>query len=659
MGLLKRLFSLGNRPKNKDNKHVTKSKPSSSSTLAPPTSASTSDLLTPPQQDPDIILNRLLRSSSTHFSVLSETEYLSLPPIPHPINNVMMRAPSMMSSTSKQSTSSYTVTVHSRTVHSRTEFPNANGRITPLAESSPPSTPGRHSSVPPLTPGDKNRLIRLKQDASVLSLLNIYDETGRPAPEAFSNTPAPRKRKNSTFRALLGEPTPVSSGAPGEKKEESDLSWAERWIAGTAADRDADEDLDDLASNDDSLEMPNGLFARKSSPEQEDSDVSPDTSLSTDVDDGIDSLQVEFGTAEDGSIIIRATSPQRPASELFKFLTEPAKKEEQAEPKVSEQSIPTTEKEGQEEQKESEQPIPTATPPRLHPSSLKPISQVPKGPRSMVSPGRSMYIRHGPREMQAQLSPAPRRKQDPQPLPAIPSDFRFRAPQSKPAPLEHRGPSSGFSTGEGSMVPRTVSDRTVSVASSVHPEIESHEPMPMPMDVDMHLDTIDPYTPVPKRIGFRKRGRQYEDEENLPPAAPLRGRVRQYPEYGQPTRNKEAAESDMPSPKRKRPSPSVKGLYIYNPVLYFAHSSLQIPPASRHVNKTSPPTTPLRNPTLSKLQTPPARPSPASSTELSPEGRRIMDSVRADKRKFGDMSNRTPRPVWESWGQTIQDTMQS
>ena len=285
--------------------------------------------------------------------------------------------------------------------------------------------------------------------------------------------------------------------------------------------------------------MPKGLFVRRSSPEQEDSDVSPDTTLSTDIDGGVDSLEVELGTAEDGSLILRATSPQRPASELFKFLMEPINKEQVEKPHQA-----------------PHHPVPAITPPRPSPSNLKPVSQIPKGPRS---PGPSMNIRHGPREQQAQLSPAPRRRQNPPPLPLIPSDFRFRSPQLKPVPLEHRAPSNGFCTGED-VVPRTASDRTVSVASSVHPEIETHEPESIPMD----LDPTDPYTPVPKRIiGFRKRTRQDEDEENLPPAAPFRGRVRKYPEYAQSNRTKDVKESDIPSPKRQRPSSPAKGLFVY------------------------------------------------------------------------------------------------
>lgn len=83
-----------------------------------------------------------------------------------------------------------------------------------------------------MTPGDKSRLLGLRQDTSVLSLLNIYDATGQLAPDAFSNTPATkRQRTNSTLRMLLGETNPPSSSASRTSVEEGDLSWAERCIA--------------------------------------------------------------------------------------------------------------------------------------------------------------------------------------------------------------------------------------------------------------------------------------------------------------------------------------------------------------------------------------------------------------------------------------------
>ena len=77
MGFLTRLFSIGGktRKKNGNNEKYDKSKKNAT--------VSSNNLTRPPPilQDQEAVVNRLLRSSSTHFSVLSETEYHSLPPI--------------------------------------------------------------------------------------------------------------------------------------------------------------------------------------------------------------------------------------------------------------------------------------------------------------------------------------------------------------------------------------------------------------------------------------------------------------------------------------------------------------------------------------------------------------------------------------------------
>lgn len=144
----------------------------------------------------------------------------------HPINN-LLREPSIISTQTTNTVNTYTVTVHTRTVHSRTEFPNANGTTSLL--SSPTNSPGKtsHPLLPPLTPGDRSRLENLRQDPSVLSLLNIFDEAGHPNPKAFANTPA-RQRRVSTFKMLLGEQGTIEEGSM--ECKESDLSWAERYL---------------------------------------------------------------------------------------------------------------------------------------------------------------------------------------------------------------------------------------------------------------------------------------------------------------------------------------------------------------------------------------------------------------------------------------------
>ena len=89
----------------------------------------------------------------------------------------------------------------------------------------------------PVTPRDVGRLNNLRLDPSVVSLVGMYDETGKLNENAFTNTPA-KKRKSlknvfdindmakvalheNTFKDLLG----------GDSNNDADLSWAERYIA--------------------------------------------------------------------------------------------------------------------------------------------------------------------------------------------------------------------------------------------------------------------------------------------------------------------------------------------------------------------------------------------------------------------------------------------
>ena len=94
--------------------------------------------------------------------------------------------------------------MHERTVISRTEFPNAIPSLLTPTKGRPKSVPlpitdhdtsDDESIGPPtakrptITPRDQNRLLRLRQDPSVASLLNIYDSHGRLNNKAFSNSP--------------------------------------------------------------------------------------------------------------------------------------------------------------------------------------------------------------------------------------------------------------------------------------------------------------------------------------------------------------------------------------------------------------------------------------------------------------------------------------
>jgi hypothetical protein len=163
----------------------------------------------------------------------------------HPINsiaNTPVPTPAK-SESGLQRQGTYTVKVLERRLESRTEFPNANPSLadksgvdsvqdSPLAKRADPRRV-------PFTPRDQSRLLRLRQDPSVVSLLNMYDDKGRISSTAFSNTPPssapldelpgrqPIKRSGSTLRQLLGEPT----SEPGsENAVEGDISWAERFL---------------------------------------------------------------------------------------------------------------------------------------------------------------------------------------------------------------------------------------------------------------------------------------------------------------------------------------------------------------------------------------------------------------------------------------------
>ncbi|KAJ6607507.1 hypothetical protein B0H10DRAFT_552654 [Mycena sp. CBHHK59/15] len=171
--------------------------------------------------------NQLLRSSSARYAVVSEFDYNSLPPLPHPINHVLqphtpssstVSLASATTSVSSTTRGTYTVKVHRRRQHSRTEFPDANRDV-------------EDDSAP--------RLLGLRSDPSVASLLDLYDEHGRLPSAAFSNSPprgggegrAQVQRSGSTLRQLLGNPS-SSVNSRGDAQE-GDISWAERFLGET------------------------------------------------------------------------------------------------------------------------------------------------------------------------------------------------------------------------------------------------------------------------------------------------------------------------------------------------------------------------------------------------------------------------------------------
>ena len=212
------------------------------------------------QEEQEEVASRLLRSSSLRYAVVNEVDYSSLPPLreyksgwymdkgfltsrdsmylAHPINSLRetpMAPPSRPASIQTRQT--YTVTIRDRKVEALTEFPNANPPLdTPTRPSHDGANPSDDMSrLHPITPKDQNRLHILRQDPSVASLLDMYDNHGRLDSKAFSNTPsasekdsskdgtAQVKRSGSTLRQLLGKPRSTSH----TNTTEGDISWAE------------------------------------------------------------------------------------------------------------------------------------------------------------------------------------------------------------------------------------------------------------------------------------------------------------------------------------------------------------------------------------------------------------------------------------------------
>ena len=153
----------------------------------------------------------------------------------------------------------YVVKVYERTVISRTEFPNAIPTLVTPTKERPKSSPlpttdpniSDDESIDPsttkrptITPRDQNRLMRLRQDPSVVSLLNMYDSNGQLDKKVFSNTPAKddpnyeeqvyavgrpqHQRKGSTLRQLMGKPE--LEAQPNTSRSEGEISWAERLL---------------------------------------------------------------------------------------------------------------------------------------------------------------------------------------------------------------------------------------------------------------------------------------------------------------------------------------------------------------------------------------------------------------------------------------------
>lgn len=145
--------------------------------------------------------------------------------IAHPINKIIQTPASStisLESSSLSQRGTYNVTVHQRRRHASTEFPHANRDL----------SNNEHGELQPV---EDSRILRLRSDPSVASLLELYDEHGRVANDAFANDEslliqegrAQVRRSGSTLRQLLGAPCVNNDN----DNSEGDISWAERYLA--------------------------------------------------------------------------------------------------------------------------------------------------------------------------------------------------------------------------------------------------------------------------------------------------------------------------------------------------------------------------------------------------------------------------------------------
>ena len=85
----------------------------------------------------------------------------------------------------------YSVKILGREVHTRSTTVDSNAR-TPARS----STGSLIDPVPAITPHDEKRILRLRQDPSVASLLDMYDTHGQLDADAFTSSPV--KRSNTS-----------------------------------------------------------------------------------------------------------------------------------------------------------------------------------------------------------------------------------------------------------------------------------------------------------------------------------------------------------------------------------------------------------------------------------------------------------------------------
>ncbi|KAJ3567460.1 hypothetical protein NP233_g6355 [Leucocoprinus birnbaumii] len=325
MGFFKRFFSFGSK---KDKKRASIPDALVAAPKTPSTDNERKRKLE--EEEHEAAVGRLLRSSSSRYAVVKEIDYSNLPPLPHPINDVLAgcnntprpQTPSLRPSPSTASlassnfsrTSTFSVTVHDRQRHAVTEFPNANGEFG--EDMKTPTQPSkRHSNA-----------LALRSDPSVASLIEMYDEHGRLPAEAFSNnSPSPeklgrpqKKRGGSTLRELLGGSDTLGSG--GDSNIESDISWAEKYLG---------EDESSSSHSSFGPHTPStctdSTHDRTEIPKAHGFPFSTDLSTSVPDDGAFTSMEVELSdaaSAKDNNPYMNTDpiTPQR-ASQVFSFIT--------------------------------------------------------------------------------------------------------------------------------------------------------------------------------------------------------------------------------------------------------------------------------------------------------------------------------------------------
>ncbi|KDQ61376.1 hypothetical protein JAAARDRAFT_171553 [Jaapia argillacea MUCL 33604] len=618
MGFFQRFFSIASRKGKKNGKKSTP--PEFDVEFAQPYEQTRRGLQL--EQDPEDAASRLLRSSSAHFSVVTELDYTSMPPLPHPINSLTTTpcATPPPRSAAVQRSGTYVVTVHGREVLKPAEF------STPPkpAEDDDAKTPRRrvrrkpvNPKDVPVTPRDKNRLSALRRDPSVASLLNWYDEDGRVSSQAFSNTPPENhiedrdrgvgreqvKRTGSTLRQLLGEP----SSNEHDETFEGDISWAERFL---------EEGAQSTTSLQSALSATFDMTFNPLLPHPPFHHTTMNNSFSTthDLSDAmngsenypsISSLRVELSseteTSQDSHDGARLADPKTPlpASQVFGFLTEKRK------PSAPLAPPPPPE----------EKPLPPLIPSSTGSTLQSTSSESESLPSRSESPDIAIPLHD---DTQLQIFPT---SQEAEPDTISMSTILNPAAFDMSSIYDSHQPSVSIS--------KSNSNASSRIPRGPRPPLKS-VPTQLQADVKRRMETIedlsessDIFTKMPRRPSHR-RSEVKELHTNYASTSKLSSTTQN--QLGQQRLDVVGQRYD----KENTPSPE------------------NVPTTRRHIRTIMntkqlgdlPPMTPMR--TRSALQVP-DRPSTASSSELSPVARDMMISVREQRMRAREMERRYGR----------------